>query len=72
MPRTLLNSSSLHSAGYQEQCGLEIEFRDGSVYRYADVSLQVYLALLRAESKGRFFNSHIRTQFPSIRIKPAD
>jgi hypothetical protein len=35
MSRTLLNSTSLHSAGYCDQLGLEIEFRDGSVYRYA-------------------------------------
>ena len=63
MSRTLLNSTSLHSAGYCDQLGLEIEFRDGSVYRYAGVPFPIYLALLRAKSQGGFFNSRIRPHF---------
>ena len=73
MPRTVLNSTSLRTAGYHEQLAvLEIEFNDGSVYRYSGVPIPTDLALLGAESPGRFFNSHIRKHFGCTQIKPAD
>jgi len=55
-------SSNLKSVGYDEDSStLEIEFRSGSVYRYADIPSPEYLALMAADSKGRYFNAHIKS-----------
>lgn len=39
---------------------LEVRFRSERVYRYEGVPEFVYRSLLRAESKGRYFNDFIR------------
>ena len=43
---------------------LELTFRSGAVYRYSEVPSEIVHALLAAESKGAFFNRHIRDHFP--------
>jgi hypothetical protein len=45
---------------------LHLEFRDQTVYQYVGVPAEVYHALLRAPSKGRFFNRAIRGHFPHV------
>jgi hypothetical protein len=71
MARVDLESTSLNAATYQEQCAiLELEFRNGAAYRYLGVPEQVYRELLSAESKGRYFNQHIRDRFPHSKIDP--
>ena len=63
------DSSALARAVYQPaHAVLYIEFRDGSGYRFHGVPLAVFSSLLGAISKGAFFNSHIRTAFPSTRL----
>lgn len=42
---------------------LRLEFCNGRVYDYFDVPAQIFEELLAAESKGRYFNSHIRNHF---------
>jgi tyrosyl-tRNA synthetase len=39
---------------------LEIHFQSGAVYRYFDVPDEICRELLNAESRGRFFQEHIR------------
>jgi hypothetical protein len=46
---------------------LWLEFRNGAVYVYSSVPSQVHQALLRADSKGAYFNRHIRGRFPYLR-----
>ena len=46
---------------------LQIEFRDRAVYQYFQVPVPVQEALLRASSKGRYFNLAIRGRFPYAR-----
>ena len=56
---------------YQDQSAfLELEFRSGAIYRYLDVPPQTYRELLQAESKGRYFNQHIRNRFIHTKINP--
>ena len=43
---------------------LEIEFRNGHVYRYFAVPKSTYDALIAAESKGTFVNQRIRAAYP--------
>jgi hypothetical protein len=71
MARVVLNSTSLNAAAYQDQSALlELEFRSGVIYHYFGVPAQTYQELLRAESKGRYFNQHIRNRFAHAKIDP--
>jgi len=64
MQRIPANSSLLKAAAYHDKLAvLELEFHSGAVYCYFGVPAQTYHQLLRAESKGRYFNSHIRDHF---------
>jgi hypothetical protein len=44
---------------------LEIEFRQRGVYRYYQVPWSVYEDLVLSDSKGKFFDEHIRNIYPS-------
>jgi hypothetical protein len=67
-----LQSTSLKAAEYQPRNALlEVEFRTGAVYRYFEVPASIYQELLEAESKGRYFNQHIRNRFRTEKIDPA-
>lgn len=62
---TALESKMLSAAAYDNSKQiLYLRFRNtGDVYRYFEFPTVNYQALLRAESKGRFFRSHIRGRF---------
>jgi hypothetical protein len=42
---------------------LYLRFRDGNIYRYFDCTAEMYESFLAAESKGRYFSTHIRNRF---------
>lgn len=68
--RQPVESSSLSSIGYRaDRCVLEIEFVNGSVYRYEAVDTEVYARFAAADSKGRFFNAEIRPRFRFERVQ---
>jgi len=67
--RTSVDSSSLASVGYSsDDCTMVIEFSNGSVYRYSAVSRQVYEEIMRADSKGAYFNRCVRPVFPHEKL----
>jgi hypothetical protein len=67
-----MQSSLLNAATYQDQNAfLELEFRSGAIYRYLAVPTQMFQQLLRAESKGGYFNQHIRNRYAFIKIAHA-
>jgi hypothetical protein len=67
--RKLLKSSTITSAGYDPALSvLEVEFVSGDVYQCFAVPERHFLALLSADSPGRYFNSHLRDRFPSTRV----
>lgn len=69
--RTPVGSSALVTVGYSRSLhALEIEFRDGRVYRYHEVPLRTYRELLSADSKARYYNRHIRGKYHCLRVKP--
>jgi len=47
---------------------LQLEFRDRAIYQYFGVPAEVHDALLRAPSKGEYFNRVIRGHFPYARV----
>jgi hypothetical protein len=64
MDRTPVISSMIRAVGYDpHRAMLEIEFRSGKIYEYESVSEQVYLELLSAGSKGRYFDANIDRKY---------
>ena len=64
-----VESTSLVSISYAtEQSVLELEFRDGSVYSYIEVPPECVHELIAADSKGAYFNRHIRNRFRCQRV----
>lgn len=66
-------STSIHKVDYNEaEKTLDIEFRSGNVYRYADVPprlWKVFQLYIECEgSPGSFFNEYIKSQYSSEKI----
>jgi hypothetical protein len=69
--RVPVESSALATVGYSKKLrALEIEFRNGAIYRYLDVAPDVYEALLNANSKARFYDDNIRHKYRSLHVRP--
>ena len=66
--RTAVVSSLLSSIGYSIEATLELEFRSGAIYRYFAVPQAVFQDLIAAESKGAYFNRHVRNRFRYQRL----
>ena len=59
----------MRSVGYESDGKvLEVEFQSGAVYQYSEVPESLYEELMRAESKGRYFNAEIRDEFRCVRM----
>ena len=67
MNHTRVISSNLYSVGYENNV-LEISFNDGSLYRYSPVPMNVYAALMRAPSKGKYFHAYIKDRYQTIKM----
>lgn len=68
MHRTPIESRALTSIGYDPaEQRLEIRFKDGTVYVYRDVPVDVHGQFLAAASKGQYFNKTIRDRYAYIR-----
>lgn len=69
MDRVVVSSSNIISAGYDPGSEtLEIEFKDGAVYQYYNVSAHLYEQFQSASSKGQFFNAYIKNAVPFSRV----
>ena len=69
--RAPVESTALAAVGYSKRLrALEIEFRNGAIYRYYDVAPEVYDALLNARSKARFYDDNIRHKYRSFHVRP--
>ena len=65
-----VESSLLARAAYEaRESFLQLEFRDGAIYRYFDVPADVYDDLLAADSKGSYFNKQIRARFHYLLLR---
>jgi hypothetical protein len=69
--RVPVDSTALATVGYSRRLrALEIEFRNGAVYRYLEVGPDVYEALINARSKARFYDDNIRHRYRSLHVRP--
>lgn len=61
MSRTPVSSSNLASVGYDPTIRvLEIEFLNGTIYQYSNVDSSRHSGLMKASSKGDYFNFYIK------------
>jgi hypothetical protein len=64
-----VESTSLAAVAYDDRgAELQLDFRDGTRYAYSGVSPELFRELLGANSKGSFFNRHIRGRFPCAKL----
>lgn len=69
MLRQVVSSSSVRSIGYDRAHALlEVEFSSGKIYQYEGVAAEVARAFVSADSKGAYFNEHVRDRYPSVRV----
>lgn len=67
--RIRVESSNIASIGFDEDSyTLEIEFNNGAIYQYFDVSFAVYDGLMEASSKGQYFAQHIKGHFRYVKV----
>ena len=55
----------------QSESLLELEFRDGAIYRSCSVPERTFQEFLAAESQGRYFNLELRDKFVFDPVRPA-
>ncbi len=64
----MIKSSNLKSAEWQDET-LTVEFQKGGIYKYYNLPEDVYLSLLRSQSKGKFFHQNIVNRYKTERVK---
>lgn len=70
MLKVVVESSSIAAIGYAASSRtLEIEFRNGGLYRYQGVPAEDHRALMAAESKGQFVNRFIKPRYDVERVQ---
>jgi len=71
IPRDRVQSRVIAEVGYSKRRHLlEIEFVNSAIYRYVDVPPSVYRDLISAESKARYYDSNIKRNYRSVRVRP--
>lgn len=69
MDRTPVTSSNVASVGYDpDSSTLEIEFNNGTIYQYFDVSEIVFNELKNAGSVGGYLASNIKGTYRYSRV----
>lgn len=64
MERKPVDSSSIASVGYDDRSfELDIEYKNGRIYRYSQVPVAAYRLLLQAPSIGQYVNQIIKPRF---------
>jgi KTSC domain-containing protein len=71
IPRQHVQSSALASIGYSKRLHiLEIEFVNGAIYRYDEIPPSVYRELMSTDSKARYYDTNIKGNYRSVRVRP--
>lgn len=59
-----VNSSAIRDVGYdQSMRRMRITFEQGHSYDFCGVPIHVFEGLMRASSKGAYYNDHIRDRY---------
>lgn len=65
--KTPIESSHIAAFDYDGKV-LEVEFRNGTSYRYTDVHPDIYQALMDSPSKGSYLNNVIKPACPGTLV----
>ena len=69
IPHHRVESTAIASIGYSKRRHiLEVEFVNGAVYRYLQITPSVYRELMIANSKARYYDVNIEGNYCSIRM----
>ena len=70
MDRQYVESSMIASIWFDSNTStLEIEFKkNGAIWQYYDFPESIYFELIRSDSVGKFFLTHIRGQYPENQV----
>ena len=52
-----VSSSNVSAIGYED--GIQVRFKNGSVYQYFSCSESLFQSFLNASSKGKFVHQHL-------------
>ena len=64
-----VSSSNLAAVGYDpSDSTLVVEFKNGTTYKYRQVPQSIFDGLMRASSKGAFFNAKIKDHYRHTRL----
>lgn len=67
--RQKVESSLFKSIGYNKlENLLQVEFNNGDVYNYFEITEEMYNNLLKATSVGKYYLANIKGKFNSIKI----
>lgn len=59
-----VNSSAIRGVGYDQSTHrMRITFEQGHSYDFCGVPIHVFEGLMRASSKGAYYNDHIRDRY---------
>lgn len=59
-----VNSSAINAVGYDPMTRrMKIKFTQGDTYDFCNVPEHIYNDLMRASSKGSYYNDHIRDRY---------
>jgi len=69
MNRTPVSSSDVAEIGYDAATmTLEVAFHKGGIYQYFDVPESVYHEFMSADSKGKFLNTRIKSNYRYVKL----
>lgn len=64
MERVAVRSTEIAIVGYDPASRLlEVAFRNGNLYHYAEVPQTVYDQMIQAKSVGTYFAEHVKTVY---------
>lgn len=65
---THVDSSNVDSVAYDEETHtLAVQFKNGGLYSYSDVELDIYTDLVHAESVGQYFARMVRNRYDYLK-----
>lgn len=69
MERDYVESTMIRSYGFDSSTStLEVEFNNGAIWQYYDVSESLYYEMKSSSSCGKFFNANIRGQYSESQV----
>ena len=69
MQRTPVTSTNIKSIGYDKNTKtLEVEFKNGGLYRYSGVPVNIYNNLMNSDSHGKFLAKFIKGKYSCVKL----